>query len=81
MFLLFGIGSSEKIIDVVSFVCGFCGATAPQNVIKSSNRFTVFFIPLFSFSTRYRNECTNCGAQTALTSAQARHSIDWARSH
>jgi hypothetical protein len=80
VFLLFGINSSHKIINVVTFVCRFCGVAAPQNVVKSANRFTVFFLPLFSFSTRYHNECTNCGGQTPLSAAQARHSLDWVQS-
>jgi hypothetical protein len=35
----------------------------------------VFFVPLFSFSTKYYNECTNCGGRTALTVAQVNHSL------
>ena len=81
MFLLFGTRLSQTIINVVTFVCGFCRVNAPQNVIKQSNRFTLFFVPLFSFSTRYVNQCTNCGGQTALTAQQAQHSLDWAASH
>ncbi len=50
---------------------------APQNVIKRSHRFTLFFLPLFTFSTRYVNQCTNCGAETALTAEQAQHSLTW----
>lgn len=80
MFLLFGINNSRKIINVVTFVCAYCGVNAPQNVVKAANRFTVFFLPLFSFSTTYHNECTNCGGQTRLTAAQARHSLDWVQS-
>lgn len=80
MFLLFGTDFSEKIINVVSFVCGFCSVNARQNVIRSSTRFTFFVIPLFSFSTRYRNECTNCGAEATLTAAQARQSLAWTAS-
>ncbi|ASD23265.1 MULTISPECIES: zinc-ribbon domain-containing protein [Cryobacterium] len=80
MFLLFGINASQKVINVVTFVCAFCGERAPQNVVKSANRFTVFFLPLFSFSTKYSNECTNCGGQTRLSADQARHSLDWVQS-
>lgn len=75
MFLLFGTRISEQLINVVTFVCGFCHTNAQQNVIKSSNTFTLFFVPLFSFSTRYRNECTHCGGRTALTSAQVARSM------
>ena len=75
MFLLFGSRVSENIVNVVSFVCHYCGQQAQQNVVKASNRFTLFFVPLFTFSTRYRNECTNCGGSTALTAAQVQHSL------
>jgi hypothetical protein len=81
VFLIFGTDLSEKVVNVVSFVCGFCGADAKQDVIKSSTRFTLFFIPLFSFGTRYRNQCTNCGAEAALTAVQARNSLQWSASH
>jgi len=75
MFLLFGTRISEKIVNVVAFVCGYCGQHATQNVITASNRFTLFFVPLFTFSTKYRNECTNCGGRTALTADQVQHSL------
>lgn len=81
MFLLFGSSYKQSIINVVAFVCGVCGVHATQNVIRSANRFTFFFIPLFSFSTRYVNVCTNCGAETPLTAAQARNSLEWSQSH
>ena len=81
MFLIFGTDLSEKVTNVVSFLCTFCGADARQEVITSSTRFAVFFIPLFAFGTRYRNQCTNCGAEVALTAAQAWHSLQWSASH
>jgi hypothetical protein len=81
MFLIFGNRVSDAIINVVVFVCGYCGVRASQNVIKRSNRFTLFFIPLFSFSTKYVNECSNCGGQTPLSADQARHSLSWSQSH
>jgi hypothetical protein len=77
MLLIFGTTLHETLINVVSFVCGYCHVQAPQNVIKRSHRFTLFFLPLFSFSTRYVNQCTNCGAETALTAQQAQNSLEW----
>jgi hypothetical protein len=77
--LIFGNRVSESIINVVTFACVFCGVRAQQNVIKRSNRFTLFFIPLFSFSTKYLNECTHCGGQTALTRDQANQSLAWSQ--
>lgn len=81
MLLIFGNRVSEAIINIVTFVCGYCGVRATQNVIKRTNRFTLFFIPLFSFSTKYVNQCTNCGGQTALTADQAKNSLDWSQTH
>jgi hypothetical protein len=75
MFLLFGSRVSQQIVNVVAFVCGFCNVDAPQNVIRTQNKFTLFFVPLFSFSTKFYNQCTNCGGQTALTAAQVEHSL------
>jgi hypothetical protein len=77
MLLIFGTTLHETLINVVSFVCGYCHVQAPQNVIKRSHRFTLFFLPLFSFSTRYVNQCTSCGAETALTAQQAQNSLEW----
>jgi uncharacterized Zn finger protein len=81
MFLLFGLSTKQHLLTVVSFVCHFCGVNAQQNVVKRSNRFTLFFVPLFSVGTKYYNECTNCGGVTSLTRDQATHAQDWAIRH
>jgi hypothetical protein len=81
MLLIFGTRLSQSIINMVTFVCGYCHVQAPQNVIKRTNRFTLFFVPLFTVSTKYVNQCTNCGGLTALTSEQAQHSLAWAEAH
>ena len=79
MFLLFGTRASQTIINVVTFVCGYCNVNARQNVVKRTNKFTLFFIPLFPFSTRYHNECTNCGGITDLDANQVQRSLEWAQ--
>jgi hypothetical protein len=79
VFLLFGTRASQTIVNVVTFVCGYCGVNARQNVVKLTNKFTLFFVPLFSFSTRYRNECTNCGGQTDLNADQVKRSLSWSQ--
>ena len=78
MFLLFGTRASATILTVVTFVCGYCGVNAPQRVSKMATKFTLFFIPLFSVSSRYQVECTNCGGVTDLTRQQAENSMAWA---
>ena len=79
MFLLFGSRVVETVINVVSFVCGYCGVHAEQRVIKRANKLTLFFIPLFSLRSTHLNQCSNCGGITELTAEQARHSLGWAR--
>ncbi|HEV7955620.1 MAG: zinc-ribbon protein [Microbacteriaceae bacterium] len=79
MFLLFGTRASHALLSVVTFVCGFCGQNVAQQVVKSVNRFTLFFVPLFPVSTRYFVECSNCGGTTSLTKAQADNSIAYAQ--
>lgn len=79
MFLLFGTRASDTVVNVVQFVCSYCTVAAGQNVVKRANRFTLFFVPLFSFSTSYYVECSNCGGVTNLTKAQADNSLEWSR--
>ncbi|TFC46174.1 zinc-ribbon domain-containing protein [Cryobacterium sp. TMT1-21] len=83
MFLLFGTRAHPALMNSVSFVCGYCGTLAEQQVVRNSLRLTLFFIPLFPLSTTYSNTCTHCGGTTKLTAAQARHShsLEWARTH
>ena len=81
MILLFGTRAFDAVINIVSFVCGYCDTLAEQQVIKRTTRFTLFFLPLFPLATTYVNVCNRCHGTTTLTAAQARHSLDWARSH
>lgn len=81
MILLFGTRLRSTVIAIVSFVCPFCSKDVPQRVISLVNRFTLFFVPLFPVSTRYVNECTNCGGQTAISREQADNASAWAATH
>jgi hypothetical protein len=78
VFLLFGTRPALTLLTIVTFRCDYCGHTVAQHVYRQTNKFTVFFLPLFSFSTSYFVECTNCGGSTALTEAQARRSVETA---
>jgi hypothetical protein len=81
VFLLFGTRASEAVINVVTFICAYCGVHADHRVITRRNRLTLFFVPLFPVSTTHFTQCTNCGGTTRLTKAQAQHSLEWARTH
>ncbi len=78
MFLLFGTRPALALLVVVTFRCDYCGQTVAQRVFKKTNRFTLFFVPLFSFSKSYFVECSNCGGATRLTEAQAHRSMQTA---
>jgi hypothetical protein len=78
VFLLFGTRPVLTLLVAVTFRCDYCGRTVAQHVYRRANRFTLFFVPLFTFSTRYFVECTNCGGATGLTEAQARRSMQTA---
>lgn len=75
MFLLFGTTVRRTLLVVVVFACGFCDKTVPQNVERLATKFTLFFVPLFTVSSRYTNQCSNCGGTTALTREQADHAV------
>lgn len=48
-------------------MCSFCGTHAAQRVVKQQQRFSLFFIPLFSFSTKYLTTCTACGRTARIS--------------
>jgi uncharacterized Zn finger protein len=76
--LFFGTRVFETLMNVVVFVCHYCGNRVDQRVMKSTNRFTLFFlIPLFSLGSNYYVQCTNCGGVTELSRQQAEHSLGW----
>ena len=76
--LPFGTRAYIDPIVTVTFVCAFCGLSVPQQVYKRVNRFTLFFLPLFTVSRRHFVECSNCGNATALSEDQAHHAVQWA---
>jgi hypothetical protein len=78
VFLLFGTRPVLTLLVVVTFRCDYCGRTVAQRVFRRANRFTLFFLPLFTFSTSHFVECSNCGGTTSLTEAQARRSMETA---
>jgi predicted RNA-binding Zn-ribbon protein involved in translation (DUF1610 family) len=81
MILLFGTRLRSALFAIVSFTCPFCGRDVAQRVLKLVNTFTLFFIPLFPVSTKFINECTNCGGVTDITREQAEQAAAWASTH
>ena len=75
MFLLLGTSVRRALLVTVVFICGYCDKNVPQRVEKLATKFTLFFVPLFTVSSRYTNQCTNCGGVTDLTREQADRAV------
>jgi hypothetical protein len=80
LLLIFGTRAYDFVIVLVTFECPHCAVTAPQSVYRQATKVTFFFIPLFTISTSYYVECSNCATNTPLTKEQADHSMEWAAS-
>jgi len=73
--LIFGTRAYFEELTMLRFVCSYCRVNAPQRVYRRVNRFSLFFIPLFTVSRKHFLECSNCGGTTQLTEDQARHAV------
>ena len=62
MFFIWGNRPRSKILGTTTkiFRCNHCGNDTPFQVRQNSNWFTIYFIPVFPFSTKYRFECPIC---------------------
>jgi Fe2+ or Zn2+ uptake regulation protein len=71
MLLIFGTRAVVAMLATVQFVCGVCRTNAAQRVFSEATKFTLFFIPTFTLSTRHYVVCTNCGATVPISREQA----------
>jgi zinc-ribbon family len=69
--IIFGTRRYVYQLGMVVLVCGRCGNSAAHALRKRVTKFTLFFIPLFPFSTKFGTQCTACGVQHSLTKEQA----------
>lgn len=81
MLLIFGTRAYQTLLTLVMMVCPHCHVDAQQRVSQVASKFTLFFLPLFTVSTKYFVECSNCGIATALTKQQVDNSANWATTH
>ncbi|MFJ9815787.1 zinc-ribbon domain-containing protein [Streptomyces sp. NPDC101151] len=54
-------------LAIVTLVCRHCGNPAAHTLTKRVTKFTLFFVPLFPFSTGYATQCTFCGMEQEVT--------------
>ena len=69
--IIFGTKGYLYQLAILTLVCGHCGNPSAHTLRKRVTKFTLFFVPLFPFSTKYATQCTFCGAEQKLTKEQA----------
>lgn len=75
MFIIFGFG--RRTVRVLGFtaarLCGNCHNTSPWKVMKVTRWFTLFFIPIVPYSSKYLAICPTCsrGIQVDAKAAQS----------
>jgi predicted RNA-binding Zn-ribbon protein involved in translation (DUF1610 family) len=69
--LIIGIGVIEDLLSTLVFTCENCGNHAAHQLTKQNRKFSLFFIPLFSVSTKYFDSCTACGRIIEVSKEQA----------
>lgn len=71
MLVIFGTKGYREVLGVVTLMCRFCGSPAAHRLEKLTNKFTLFFLPLFTVSTTYQMQCAMCAAESRLDRAEA----------
>ncbi|WP_093799060.1 zinc-ribbon domain-containing protein [Streptomyces sp. Wb2n-11] len=69
--IIFGSKSYLYQLAMLTLACGRCGNPAAHTLKKRVSKFTLFFVPLFPFSTKYTTQCTFCGAEQQVSQEQA----------
>ena len=69
--IIFGTKGYLYQLAILTLVCGQCGNPSAHALRKRVTKFTLFFVPLFPFSTKYTTQCTFCGAEQKVTKEQA----------
>lgn len=71
--IIFGTKGYLYQLAILTLVCGQCGNPSAHTLRKRVTKFTLFFVPLFPFSTKYTTQCTFCAAEQKVTKEQADH--------
>ena len=69
--IILGLRGSTTQLATMTLVCPQCHNPAAHRLLRTVNRFTLFFVPLFPVSTRHTIDCTFCGLRRTPTRAQA----------
>lgn len=69
--IIFGTKGYLYQLAILTLVCGHCGNPSAHTLRKHVTKFTLFFIPLFPFSTKFATQCTFCGVDQRISKEQA----------
>ncbi|WPW31392.1 zinc-ribbon domain-containing protein [Streptomyces atratus] len=69
--IIFGTRGYLYQLAILTMVCGWCGNPAAHTLRKRVTKFTLFFVPLFPFSTKFATQCTFCGGEQQIPKEQA----------
>ncbi|MFI0241018.1 zinc-ribbon domain-containing protein [Streptomyces sp. NPDC016845] len=69
--IIFGTRGYVFQLAVLTLVCGNCGNSTAHTLRKHVTKFTLFFIPLFPVSTKFRTQCTLCGVEHQIGKERA----------
>ncbi|MYR46532.1 zinc-ribbon domain-containing protein [Streptomyces sp. SID5910] len=69
--IIFGTKGYLYQLAILTLVCRSCNTPAAHTLRKRVVKFTLFFVPLFPFSTKYALQCTFCGAEQQVAKEQA----------
>ncbi|MEW2084496.1 zinc-ribbon domain-containing protein [Streptomyces sp. NPDC005283] len=69
--IIFGTRGYLYQLAILTLVCGHCGNPSAHTLRKRITKFTLFFVPLFPFSTKYATQCTFCGAEASVSKESA----------
>jgi hypothetical protein len=69
--IIFGTKGYLYQLAILTLVCGHCGNPSAHTLRKRVTKFTLFFVPLFPFSTKFATQCTFCGVEQHISKEQA----------
>lgn len=69
--ILWGWRTTVRHLATVIYMCTQTGQQAGYAVTKQVTKFTLFFIPLFPLSIKYRLECSLCGESRKISREDA----------
>lgn len=79
MLIIFGTKRYRDVLGVLTLVCRFCGSPAAHRFEELTNKFTLFFIPLFKVSRTWTMQCAMCAAESRLDRSEAERLLHSAR--